>query len=157
MRVLTWTNKSKTTKALSYLSRAGGRAMQRLRILIVDDNNDFRKALRMFLNKQPGWKVVGEGTNGREAIDEAERLKPDLTIMDVNMPELNGIEAAREIKKAAPDCSILVLTEHNSVPLVCEALEAGVHAFLPKAEIRHLLATVRATIEPDLATRLGVR
>ncbi|HEV3277031.1 MAG TPA: response regulator transcription factor [Terriglobia bacterium] len=120
--------------------------METLRILIVDDDKGLRKSLRMFLNHQPGWQVVGEGANGREGIEEAERLKPDLTIMDLNMPEVSGIEATREIRRAAPDSAILVLTEHNSVPLVCEALEAGAHGFLPKSEVRQLVSAVKKAI-----------
>lgn len=123
--------------------------MERLRILIVDDDKGLRKSLRMFLNHQPGWKVVGEGANGREGIDEAERLQPDLTIMDLNMPELGGIEATREIRRAAPKSAILVLTEHSSVPLVCEALEAGAHGFLPKSEVRELVPAVKRAMAKE--------
>jgi two-component system, NarL family, response regulator DegU len=120
--------------------------MNELRILIVDDDPGLRKALRMFLDHQPGWKVVGEGADGQQGIAEAQRLKPDLTIMDLNMPQLSGIEATRKIHANLPDSAILVLTEHNSVPLVCEALEAGAHAFLPKAEMRDLVPAVRRAI-----------
>jgi DNA-binding NarL/FixJ family response regulator len=120
--------------------------MENLRILVVDDDEGLRKSLRMFLNHQPGWEVVGEGANGREGVDEAERLKPDVTIMDLNMPELGGIEATREIRRAAPDSAILVLTEHNSVPLVCEALEAGAHGFLPKSDVRNLVSAVKSAV-----------
>ena len=125
--------------------------MEELRILIVDDDSGLRKSLRMFLNHQPGWTVVGEGANGREGVDEAERLKPDLTIMDVNMPEMSGIEATREIRKAAPDSTILVLTEHNSIPLVCEALDAGAHGFLPKSQVRELVSAVKEAITRERA------
>jgi DNA-binding NarL/FixJ family response regulator len=121
--------------------------MNELRILIVDDDEALRKALRMFLNHQPGWTVVGEGVNGEQGVQEAQRLKPDLTIMDLNMPQVDGIAATRRIREELPHSAILVLTEHNSVPLVCEALEAGAHAFLPKAEIRELVSAVRRAIK----------
>jgi DNA-binding NarL/FixJ family response regulator len=130
--------------------------MENLRILVVDDDDGLRKSLRMFLNHQPGWEVVGEGANGREGIDEAERLKPDVTIMDLNMPELGGIEATRQIRRAAPDTAILVLTEHNSVPLVCEALEAGAHAYLPKSEVRNLVSAVKSAIAKEAIAADGM-
>ena len=120
--------------------------MEQVRILIVDDNERFRKALRMFLDSRPGWTVVGEAINGWQAVEEAQRLKPDLTIMDLNMPELDGIEATREITKALPGSAILVLTEHNSIPMVCEALEAGAKGFLPKSDIRQLVTMVRTAL-----------
>ena|ERR1051326_2470463 len=123
--------------------------MVNLRILIVEDDPRFRKALRVFLDHQPGWQVVGEGTNGREGIDEAERLKPDLTIMDLNMPELGGLEATREIRRVLPDSAILVLTEHNSVRLICEALEAGAHGYLPKSEVGQLVSAVRKAVDRE--------
>ena len=117
-----------------------------VRIFLVEDNAIMRAHLRAALEKPKDWTVVGEAVNGWEGVEEAQRLRPDLAIMDLNMPELGGVEATREIVKAVPQCAVLVLTEHDSVPLVCEALEAGAKGFLPKSDIRQLVSTVRTTL-----------
>ena len=120
--------------------------MEKLRFLIVDDDKDFRTALRMFLDSRPHWEVVGEAENGWEGVEKAQLLRPDLTIMDLNMPEFNGVAATREITRTLPGSAVMVLTEHNSMPLVCEALEAGAKGFLPKSDIDQLVDIVTATL-----------
>src|SRR5262249_7857011 len=88
-----------------------------LHILIVDDHAIVRRGIRALLESQPGWEVVGEATTGREAVELAARLHPDIVIMDLSLPELNGLEATRLIVKEAPRSEILVLTMHHSEEL----------------------------------------
>ena len=92
--------------------------MTRTRILIADDFPLFRKGVREFLETQPGYEVVGEAATGREALVKAKHLKPHVVILDISMPELNGLEATREILKAVPESEVLVLTLHESEDLV---------------------------------------
>ena len=88
--------------------------MTTTRILLADDHEVVRQGLRVLLEAQPGWEVVGEAQNGREAVDKVRNLKPDIVVLDVTMPELNGLEATRQILKSAPQTEVLVLTMHES-------------------------------------------
>ena len=83
------------------------------RIFIADDHEVVRKGLISLLEAQPGWEVCGEAGDGREAVEKASELKPDITILDIGMPSLNGLEATRQILKVNPDAKILVLTLHD--------------------------------------------
>jgi CheY-like chemotaxis protein len=87
-----------------------------LRVLVADDHGLARKGVRALLEEQPGWEIVAEASNGREAVEKAKLLQPDVTILDLSMPELNGLEAAREILKSVPT-KILILTIHEADPL----------------------------------------
>jgi len=115
-----------------------------LRLLIADDHDVVRKGVRALLEEQPGWEVVAEATNGREAVEKATLVRPDVTILDLIMPELNGIEAAREILKRVPT-KILILTVYDSDELIRQALEAGAQGYLLKTDAgRDLVAAVDA-------------
>jgi DNA-binding NarL/FixJ family response regulator len=104
-----------------------------------------RQGFRMILAAQPDMEIVGEAGNGREAVEQAERLKPDVVVMDVSMPELNGIEATRRISGSAPRTRILALSMHKDSVYVREILRAGARGFLLKDAIdSDLLAAVRA-------------
>lgn len=94
--------------------------MKTTQILIADDLELVRKGLRAVLENQPGWKVCGEAVNGRQAVELARQLGPDVIVLDVSMPELNGLEATRQIRKAIPNAEVLVLTMHESEQLVSE-------------------------------------
>ena len=98
--------------------------MKTIQILIADDHELVRKGLRTVLEAQPGWKVCGEAVNGRQAVELAKKLQPDVIVMDVTMPELNGLEATRQIRKALPRAEVLILTIHESDQLASEALAA---------------------------------
>jgi len=104
------------------------------RILIADDFPLFRKGVRELLESQPGCEVVGEAATGREALVKAKRLKPNVVILDVGMPELNGLEATREILKAVPETEVIILTLHESEELVHKVLGAGARGYVLKSD-----------------------
>ena len=105
-----------------------------LRILIVDDHAVVRRGVRSLLESREGWEVCGEAATGREAVTESLRLRPDVVVMDVSLPELNGLDATRQILKAAPEIEVLVLTMHHSEELVRDVLKAGARGYLLKAD-----------------------
>ncbi|HKQ62924.1 MAG TPA: response regulator transcription factor [Candidatus Polarisedimenticolaceae bacterium] len=119
--------------------------MRPLRILVADDHDVVRHGVIALLSKRPDWTVCGEASNGREAVEQAQRLAPDVVILDVAMPELNGLEAARRIHKALPRARLLILTMHESEQLVREMLGAGARGYLLKSDAgRDLIAAVEA-------------
>ncbi len=119
--------------------------MATVRILIADDHEVVRHGLRALLEAQPGWEVCGEADHGRQAVDKAKQLNPDVVILDISMPELNGLEAARKIIKAIPSAKVLILTMHDSEQAVREVLEAGAQGYLLKSDAgRDLVAAVDA-------------
>lgn len=108
--------------------------MNPLRIIIVDDHAVVRRGVRALLESQPGWEVVGEAVTGREAVDLAKRLYPDIVVMDLSLPELNGLDAARQILKDSPRTEVLVLTMHHSEELVRNVLQAGARGYVLKSD-----------------------
>jgi DNA-binding NarL/FixJ family response regulator len=110
------------------------RNMKNLRILIADDHDLMRRGVKALIQSHSGWEVCGEAHTGREAVSQAEELKPDVLILDVSMPDLNGLEAARRIRKAAPNVEILVLSMHYSDQLIRDILEAGVRGYIVKSD-----------------------
>ena len=107
--------------------------MANLRLLVADDHDVVRKGVRMLIEEQPGWEVAAEAANGREAVEKAQLVQPDVTILDLSMPELNGLEAAREILKTV-QTKILILTMYDSDPLIRQTLEAGARGYLLKSD-----------------------
>jgi DNA-binding NarL/FixJ family response regulator len=115
-----------------------------VRILIADDHDIFRRGLKDLLTA-PGWEVVGEAKTGREAVALAEQLQPDIVIIDIGMPDLNGLEASRKINKAFPKIGILILTLHFSDQLLTNVIEAGARAYIMKSDAdRDLISAVEA-------------
>jgi DNA-binding NarL/FixJ family response regulator len=119
--------------------------MKSLRILIADDHDLMRRGLRTLLETHPGWTVCAESGTGRDAVAKAEELRPDIVIMDITMPELNGVEAARRILKSSPSTEILILSVHHSDQLIREILAAGVRGYIVKSDSdRDLVVAVEA-------------
>jgi len=113
--------------------------VKKLRILVADDHGLVRRGIREVLSSRPGWRVVGEAANGREAVAKAIELEPDVAVVDVHMLELDGIEAARQIRKAVPKAKILVLTMNESEQMVRRALDAGANGYLLKSDLTDIL------------------
>ena len=115
------------------------------RILIADDHEVVRRGLISLLQAQTDWQVCGEAADGREAVDKAQQLKPDVIILDIGMPSLNGLEATRQILKTNPHARVLILTLHDSDQVVRDVLNAGARGFLLKSDAaRDLVAAVEA-------------
>jgi two-component system response regulator NreC len=104
----------------------------KIRILLADDHTILRAGLKMMLNAQPDMEVVGEAQDGRQAIEETHKLQPDIVLMDITMPDLNGIEATRQIKRIVPDVKILMLTMHEHDEYVFQALQDGASGYMLK-------------------------
>ena len=116
-----------------------------LRILIADDHEIARQGIRSLLEDHPGWEVCAEAKDGREAVAHAVNLKPDVLLLDIGMPNLNGLDAARQILATDPEARILILTVHDSEQVVREVLAAGARGFLLKSDAgRDLVAAVQA-------------
>ena len=105
-----------------------------LRILVVDDHAVVRRGVRSLLESHEGWEVCGEAATGREAVEQSRRLRPDVVVMDLSLPELNGLDATRQILKDAPDTEVLVLTMHHSEELARDVLKAGARGYVLKAD-----------------------
>jgi DNA-binding NarL/FixJ family response regulator len=119
--------------------------MAALRILIVDDHDVVRHGVRALIERNPDWEVCGEAADGRDAVAKAQSLTPDVVILDVAMPELNGLEAARQIRKLVPAARVLILTMHESEQVVREVLAVGAHGYLLKSDAgRNLVAAINA-------------
>ncbi len=115
------------------------------RILLADDHEVVRQGLKAILASQEGWQVCGEAVNGREAVEKTKQLRPDVVILDIGMPELNGLEATRQIMGACPQTEVLILTIHESEELVREVFAAGARGYLLKSDAgRDLAAAVQA-------------
>ena len=119
--------------------------MKHIRILLADDHTVVRKGLRLLLESQPEFQVIADAANGREAVAMAEEHKPDVVVMDVAMPTLNGIEAARQISMRLPYCAVVFLSMHSDESYVLKALKAGARAYLLKDSAEHdLINAVKA-------------
>ncbi len=121
-----------------------------IRILLADDHALVRQGFRMILSAQPDMEIVGEAGNGREVVALAEKLKPDVVLMDVTMPDLNGIEATRRVADSVPRVRVLALSMHKDSVYVREILRAGARGYLLKDSVdSDLLAAVRAVAKGE--------
>src|SRR5277367_5913641 len=116
-----------------------------LKILIADDSEVLRKSLRSFLESHAGWVVCGEAVDGRDAVEKAAALSPDVILLDISMPNLDGFEAARRIRQSRPDAQIIFVTQHDSHEMAVRATQAGARCYVSKAHIiRELIPAVEA-------------
>lgn len=135
--------------------------MERIRVLIADDHTLVREGLRALLEAQAGFEVIAEASDGREAVDRAIQMRPDVVVMDLGMPNLDGLAATRQIVRNSQAIRVLVLTVHDTEDYFFRVLEAGAHGFLVKdAASTELVAAVRAIhhggvfLHPPMAKRL---
>ncbi len=119
--------------------------MSTLKILIADDHDIVRKGLRVLIEERPGWVVCGEARSGREAVEKATQLTPDVLVIDVSMPDLNGLDATRQIRKQCPRTEVLVITHHDSDEVAAAVLDAGARGYVLKSDSdRDLVLAVEA-------------
>jgi len=122
--------------------------MKTVRILVADDHEVVRQGLRRLLEGQPGWEICGEAGSGREAVEKAKQLKPDVVVLDYSMPGLNGAEATRQIIERVPRAEVLILTMYGSEQVIRGALEAGARGYVLKSDAsQDLISAVNALIE----------
>ena len=115
--------------------------MEPLKLLVADDHEIVRRGLRTLIEAQPGWQVTAEASDGREAVEKAKAIRPDVTVLDIGMPSLNGLEAARQMLKNDARAKILILTMHDSDPLIREVLDAGARGYVLKTDASRDLVT----------------
>jgi len=124
-----------------------------VRILLVDDHPIVRQGLRTLLEGRAGWEVVGEASDGIEALDKVSSLQPDIVVLDVTMPKMNGLETCRLIRQKASGIDVLFVTQHDSPHMMREALEAGATGYVVKSNAaRDLLAAVEAVSQHQVFT-----
>jgi DNA-binding NarL/FixJ family response regulator len=122
--------------------------MKPTRILVADDHEVVRRGVRALIEAEAGWQVCGEALTGRDAVDKAKQLAPDVIILDIGMPELNGLDAARQIRWEAPTTEILILTMHESEQLIREVFTAGARGYVLKSDAgRDLVTAVHALVQ----------
>lgn len=125
--------------------------MKTVRILLADNHVAVRRSIRFLLESHSGWEVCGEATTGREAAEHARRLKPDIVLLDISMPELNGLEAAREILRERPETRVVLLSMDQSDELTDEVRRIGAHGVVLKSDARMVTAAIHS-LAPDGAT-----
>jgi DNA-binding NarL/FixJ family response regulator len=125
-----------------------GNGKKNARLLIVDDHEIFRRGLRALLEPSSEWQICGEAVDGMDAVEQCKSLKPDIVVLDVSMPRLNGLEAARLIRKEKPEPQIVIITQHDSPQIRSAALEAGAQAFVTKSSVgSELVSALRGLIQ----------
>ena len=129
-----------------------------IRILLVDDHPIVRQGLKTLLEGRTGWEVVGEASDGAEAVEKARNLSPDVMVLDVTMPKMNGLDACRVLRRLSPQLEILFVTQHDSPQMMREALEAGARGYVVKSNAaRDLLEAVEAVSQHRAFTALNGR
>jgi two-component system response regulator NreC len=122
--------------------------MYPLRILIADDHEVVRDGMRALIEHEPGWEVCGTAMTGQEAVDTAKKLKPEVVVLDMTMPELDGLEVLREIKRALPNTEVVIFSAHHSEEVIEQLFDAGAKSYIQKTDAsRHLVAAIRSLAE----------
>jgi DNA-binding NarL/FixJ family response regulator len=120
------------------------KSAKKLRILLADDHELVRRGIRELLRVRRGFTIVGEASNGQEAVEKSTRLKPDVAIVDISMPGLDGLQATRQIRDASPTTEVIVLTMHESDQMVRRVLDAGALGYVLKSDLAtHLVGAVK--------------
>lgn len=128
------------------------------RIIVADDYAPWRAQVRNILQAMPEWQIVWEACDGSQAVLKAVELRPDLVLLDMAMPIMNGIEAAKEIRRKLPDCRILFVTNHNDSDMKTAALEIGAEGYVLKSQAgSDLLPSIVAALRPDTITNRNLR
>ncbi len=124
--------------------------MDKIRILVVDDHAIMRDGIRALLDLHEDIEIVGEASEGKEAVEKAQELMPDVVVMDIAMPVMDGLEAARRIKRKIPKTKVLVLTQYDNKEYVLSAIKAGVSGYVPKRALgSELVSAIRAVCHGD--------
>jgi two-component system response regulator NreC len=122
--------------------------MKTVRVLVADDHEVVLEGVRALIERQPELEICGLATTGREAVDLARKTRPDVVVLDMTMPELNGLDAIRQIRKALPDTEVVVFSAHSSEDIIEEVLEAGAKSYIEKTEAsRDLVKAIRSVAE----------
>ena len=122
--------------------------MHRLRILVADDHEAMRTGVRALIEQEPGWQVCGTATNGQEAVEAARKLKPDVVVLDMTMPELDGLSALREIKHTVPNTEVVIFSAYHSEEVIEELFDSGAKSYIQKSDAsRHLVAAIKSLAE----------
>jgi len=132
--------------------------MRQVRILVADDHSIVRRGVRVLLETHPGWKVCGEAATGAEAVAQVKRLKPEVAVVDITMPDLNGFEATRQIREAAPRTEVLILTMHESEQTLRGVLDAGARGYVLKSDLDlSLVAAIESLLrhKPFFSSRVS--
>lgn len=119
---------------------------QKAKLLLADDFEVVRQGLRNLLGVSEAWEICGEAENGREAVDKVAQLSPDVVLLDVTMPVMNGFQAATEIRRHSPKTKILIFTMHESARIADEAMRAGADAYLTKSAPLELIESTLANL-----------
>ncbi len=132
--------------------------MSSIRILLTDDYADWRRQIPLVVRARPEWQVIAEASDGLEAVQKAQDLKPDIVLLDITLPKLNGIEAAKRIRQLSPNSKIVFLSQNNDVDIVRAALSTGARGYVRKTDIKtELLPAVDAVLRGKQYVSSSVR